>query len=97
MHNTETIDINSLNLYDEFFMFGHSLHKLDATILKMIFDKASSKCKVNIFYRSESDKKKKILNIVDWYDKERFIELNNSHLIEFIELKPPVRYLIQGN
>ena len=92
MNKTKGITIESIEEYSSLIIFGHSLHKLDETVLKIIFDAASPQRHLYIYCHNQEDMKNKLMRVLSWYNKETLIEKISNNSISFNILSKPVKY-----
>ena len=92
MNKTKGITIESIEKYSSLIIFGHSLHKLDETVLKIIFDAASPQRHLYIYCHNQEDMKNKLMRVLSWYNKETLIEKISNNSISFNILNKPVKY-----
>ena len=90
MYKNESITKDSIVDYSKIVIFGHSLHKLDKTILKIAFDATSNNRIMEIWYKDQQDMKNKIMRILEWYNKEEFIYKVSQNIIVFKKLLQPI-------
>lgn len=92
MNKTKGITIESIEKYSSMIIFGHSLHKLDKTVLKIIFDAASPLRHLYIYCHNQGDMKNKLMRVLSWYNKETLIEKISKNSISFNILNKPVKF-----
>lgn len=96
MNKTKGITIEDIEKYSAMIIFGHSLHELDKTILKIVFDAASSQRHLYIYCRNQEDMKNKLIRVISWYNKETLIEKISNNSISFNILSKPVEFGISN-
>lgn len=92
MNKTKGLTKDSLEKYSSMIIFGHSLHRLDETILKIIFDVSGPQRHLYIYCYNQDDMKNKLMRVLSWYNKEALIEKVSNNSISFNILCKPVKF-----
>ena len=80
-----TLDDSPAQVY----IMGHSLDKVDEGVLKDFFEEPNVKL-IKIFYHSQGDYEKKVINLVDMFGKDFVIDQTGQERIVFEELRPAI-------